>query len=694
MTDSQAKKQIEDFTKKIDEHNYKYYVLDKPSISDYEFDKLLEELINLEKEYPQFAFPESPTQRVGGQITKTFKTVRHTYPMMSLGNTYSEQEVIDFDERIRKMIGNDFEYVCELKFDGLSIGLTYKNGKLVQALTRGDGVQGDDVTTNVKTIRSIPLKLKEGDYPEEFEIRGEIFMPLKSFEMINREMTKQLEEDGYDESEIEDKLLKNPRNAASGTMKMQDSAVVAGRNLDCYLYYIPGDDHYFNTHFDSMKKAREWGFKISQHVVKCKNLDGVFEYIQTWDKSRHTLPFEIDGVVLKVNSLKQQRDLGYTARSPRWAISYKYKAESTRTTLLSITYQVGRTGAITPVANLKPVQLAGTTVRRASLHNADQIEKLDIRIGDHVFVEKGGEIIPKITAVDLSVRDKSSKPVRYISKCPECDSALIRKEDEANHYCPNELGCPPQIKGRIHHFISRKAMDIDSLGEGKVEILFDNKLIKTPADLYKLEYDQLLGLEKVFEDEAEGKSKKISLQEKSVQNILSGIEASKRIAFERVLYAIGIRYVGETVAKRLAMHFKSMDGLQAATMEDLVGVHEIGERIAESVLDFFSKSRNRKFVEELREAGLQMKISASSIPKKLSNKLNEVSFVVSGVFANFSRDEIKKIIEQHGGKNMGSISSKTNYLLAGDEAGPSKLEKAKKLKVAVLTEKEFLKLIS
>ena len=694
MTDSQAKKQIEDFTKKIDEHNYKYYVLDKPSISDYEFDKLLEELINLEKEYPQFAFPESPTQRVGGQITKTFKTVRHTYPMMSLGNTYSEQEVIDFDERIRKMIGNDFEYVCELKFDGLSIGLTYKNGKLVQALTRGDGVQGDDVTTNVKTIRSIPLKLKEGDYPEEFEIRGEIFMPLKSFEMINREMTKQLEEDGYDESEIEDKLLKNPRNAASGTMKMQDSAVVAGRNLDCYLYYIPGDDHYFNTHFDSMKKAREWGFKISQHVVKCKNLDGVFEYIQTWDKSRHTLPFEIDGVVLKVNSLKQQRDLGYTARSPRWAISYKYKAESTRTTLLSITYQVGRTGAITPVANLKPVQLAGTTVRRASLHNADQIEKLDIRIGDHVFVEKGGEIIPKITAVDLSVRDKSSKPVRYISKCPECDSALIRKEDEANHYCPNELGCPPQIKGRIHHFISRKAMDIDSLGEGKVEILFDNKLIKTPADLYKLEYDQLFGLEKVFEDEAEGKSKKISLQEKSVQNILSGIEASKRIAFERVLYAIGIRYVGETVAKRLAMHFKSMDGLQAATMEDLVGVHEIGERIAESVLDFFSKSRNRKFVEELREAGLQMKISASSIPKKLSNKLNEVSFVVSGVFANFSRDEIKKIIEQHGGKNMGSISSKTNYLLAGDEAGPSKLEKAKKLKVAVLTEKEFLKLIS
>lgn len=694
MTDSQAKKQIEELTKKIDEHNDKYYVMDKPSMSDYEFDQLLEELIKLENEYPQFAFPESPTQRVGGQITRTFKTIKHSYPMMSLGNTYSAQDVIDFDERIRKIIGNDFEYVCELKFDGLSIGLTYKKGKLVQALTRGDGVQGDDVTTNVKTIRSIPLKLKEGDYPEEFEIRGEIFMPLKSFEMINLEMTKQLEEDGYDESEIEDKLLKNPRNAASGTMKMQNSSVVARRNLDCYLYYIPGDDHSFNTHFDSMKKAREWGFKISQHVVKCKNLDGVFDYIQTWDKSRHTLPFEIDGVVLKVNSLKQQRDLGYTAKSPRWAISYKYKAESARTSLLSIAYQVGRTGAITPVANLKPVQLAGTTVRRASLHNADQIEKLDIRIGDHVFVEKGGEIIPKITAVDLSVRDKSSKPVRYISKCPECNTLLIRKEDEANHYCPNELGCPPQIKGRIHHFISRKAMDIDSLGEGKVEILFDNKLVKTPADLYQLEYDQLLGLEKVFEDEAEGKSKKISLQEKSVQNILSGIEASKQIAFERVLYAIGIRYVGETVAKRLAMHFKNMDGLQSATMEDLLGVNEIGERIAESVLDFFSKPRNRKFVEELREAGLQMKISASSIPKKLSNKLNDLSFVVSGVFSNFSRDEIKRIIEQHGGKNLGSISSKTNYLLAGDEAGPSKLEKAKKLKVTVLTEKEFLKLIS
>ena len=694
MTESQAKKRIEELSKSIDGHNYNYYVLDKPSISDYDFDMLLEELMRLEKEFPKFASPDSPTQRVGGQITKAFKAVKHRYPMMSLGNTYSEQEVIDFDERVKKIIGNDFEYVCELKFDGLSIGLTYKGGKLVQAVTRGDGIQGDDVTTNVKTIRSIPLKLNEGDYPEEFEIRGEIFMPLKSFEKINREITKQLDEDGYDELEIAERLLKNPRNAASGTMKMQDSSVVAKRNLDCFLYYLPGENLPFKTHYDAMKKAREWGFKISEHTVKCRNLDGVFDYIKTWDKARHKLPFETDGVVLKVNSLKQQKDLGYTAKSPRWAISYKFKAESVSTKLISIVYQVGRTGAITPVANLYPVQLAGTTVKRASLHNADQIEKLDIRIGDYVFVEKGGEIIPKITAIDLTKRDKNSKPVRYITTCPECGTALVRKEEEANHYCPNELGCPPQIKGRIHHFISRKAMDIDSLGEGKVEMLFDNGLIKTPADLYHLKQNRLIGLEKIFEDEEGGKSRKISLQEKSVQNILNGIEASKQVPFERVLYAIGIRYVGETVAKRLALSFKSMDALQQASMEELLQVDIIGEKIAQSVVDFFSKSRNRKFIDELREAGLQLKLSASSIPKSLSSKLNGLSFVVSGVFSNFSRDEIKHAIEQHGGKSQGSVSAKTNYLLAGDEAGPSKLEKAKKLKVPVITEKEFIKLIS
>ncbi len=692
MTESQAKKRVEELSKEIDGHNYKYYVLDKPSISDYQFDILLEELIKLEKEFPQFASPDSPSQRIGGQITKVFKSVKHTYPMMSLGNTYSEEELKDFDERVRKMIGNDFEYVCELKFDGLSIGLTYKKGRLVQAVTRGDGVQGDDVTTNVKTIRSIPLKLKEGDHPDEFEIRGEIFMPLKSFEKINKEIEKQLEEDGYDELEIEERLLKNPRNAASGTMKIQDSSVVAKRNLDCFLYYLPGAENSFKTHYESLKRAREWGFKVSDYTVKCKDLDGVFDFIKTWDKGRLKLPYETDGVVIKVNSFKQQRDLGFTAKSPRWAIAYKFKAESVSTKLLSITYQVGRTGAITPVANLQPVKLAGTTVKRATLHNADQIEKLDLRIGDEVFVEKGGEIIPKITAVDLAKRSKNSKPVQYISTCPECNAKLVRKEGESLHYCPNELGCPPQIKGRIQHFISRKAMDINSLGEGKVEMLFENGLIKTPADLYHLNHKQLLGLTKII---GEGeKSKKISLQEKSVENILNGIEESKKISFERVLYAIGIRYVGETVAKKLALHFKNIDDLMNASSEELLSVEEIGEKIAESVLDFFKVSRNRKFTEELRKAGLQMELSASSIVKKLSNKLDGLSFVVSGVFSTFSRDEIKKIIEQHGGKNQNGVSAKTNFLLAGDEAGPSKLEKAKKLKIAVIDEKEFVKMIN
>jgi DNA ligase (NAD+) len=692
MTDSQAKKRIEELSGEIDAHNYKYYVLDKPSIGDYQFDMLLEELIRLEKEFPQFAFPDSPSQRVGGQITKIFKSVKHKYPMMSLGNTYSEQEVTDFDERVRKIIGNDFEYVCELKFDGLSIGLTYKEGKLVQAVTRGDGVQGDDVTTNVKTIRSIPLKLHDGDFPDEFEIRGEIFMPLKSFEKINKEIEKQLTEDGYDELEIEERLLKNPRNAASGTMKMQDSSVVAKRNLDCYLYHLLGENLPFKTHYESIRKAHEWGFKVSDYTVKCKNLNQVFDYVNTWDKGRHKLPYETDGVVIKINSFRQQRDLGFTAKSPRWAIAYKFKAESVSTKLLDITYQVGRTGAITPVANLQPVKLAGTTVKRATLHNADQIEKLDLRIGDEVFVEKGGEIIPKITAVDLSKRAKNSKPVEYISTCPECATKLIRKEGESLHYCPNELGCPPQIKGRIQHFIGRRAMDINSLGEGKVEMLFENGLIKTPADLYHLDHKQLFGLTRIIEEEGE-KSKKISLQEKSVQKILSGIEDSKKVPFERVLYAIGIRYVGETVAKKLALHFRTIDALMNASLEDLLHVEEIGEKIAESVLDFFKVGRNRKYTEELRKAGLQMELSAASIPKKVSSRLDGLSFVVSGVFSTFSRDEIKVVIEQHGGKNQSGVSAKTNYLLAGDEAGPSKLDKARKLKVAVIDEKEFLKMI-
>jgi len=692
MTEQQAKQQIEKLSKELDEHNYKYYVLDNPTISDYEFDQMMDKLIKLEKEYPQFASSESPAQRVGGEITKVFKPVKHKYPMLSLGNTYSEEELKEFDERVKKALDEKYEYVCELKFDGLSIGITYRGGRMIQAVTRGDGVQGDDVTTNVKTIRSIPLKLK-GDYPDEFEVRGEIFMSRKSFDTINKEITAQLTEDGYNEEEIRERLLKNPRNAASGTIKMQDSSVVAKRNLDCFLYFVLGDDLPFETHYDSLATAKQWGFKISGHVKLCKNLDEVFAYINHWDKQRTKLPFEIDGVVIKINSFEQQEQLGFTAKQPRWAISYKYKAESVSTKLLSVSFNVGRTGAVTPVANLQPVLLAGTTVKRATLHNADQIVKLDLHVGDYVFVEKGGEIIPKITAVDLPKRNKKAERIPYVTHCPECGSKLVRKEGEAIHYCPNELECPPQIKGRIYHFISRRAMDIDSLGEGKVEMLFDNKLIRTPADLYKLKHEDLLGLEKIFDDEDGGKSKKISLQEKSVQKILHGIEASKETPFERVLYAIGIRYVGETVAKKLALHFKNIDSIMNATTEELMQAEEIGEKIAESVHQFFRDSKNKNFVEELRKAGLQMKISQQAIPTKLSSKLEGLSFVVSGVFTNFSRDQIKQLIEQHGGKNQSGVSAKTSYLLAGDEAGPSKLEKAKQLNVKTIGEKEFIKMI-
>jgi DNA ligase (NAD+) len=694
MTEQQAKKKIDQLSRELDDHNYKYYVLDEPSISDYEFDKLLNELVRLEKEFPQFLSRESPSQRVGGQITKVFKTVKHKYPMMSLGNTYSLDELRDFDERVRKTLDHNYEYVCELKFDGLSISITYRDGKLFQAVTRGDGVQGDEVTTNIKTIRSIPLALRKGDYPQEFEVRGEVYMPLSSFKKINREITAQMKEDGYDEEEIFEKILKNPRNAASGTIKMQDSGVVAKRNLDCFLYTLLGDDLEVNSHFSSLEKLKHWGFKVSEHVKLCKSIDEVFEYIGYWEKHRAKLPFEIDGIVVKINSYEEQRLLGYTAKSPRWAISYKYKAESVSTKLQSVTYQVGRTGAITPVANLQPVFLAGTTVKRASLHNADQIEKLGLHVGDYVFVEKGGEIIPKITAVDLAKREKNYRKVKYIDTCPECGTPLVRTAGEANHYCPNEAGCPPQIKGRIEHFISRRAMNIDSLGEGKVEMLFDNGLIRTPADLYKLTHGQLLGLEKVIANEEGERPKKISLQEKSVQKILAGIEASKEAPFERVLYAIGIRYVGETVAKKLAKHFKNMDAIIRASEEELIQAQEIGNKIAESILEFFREKKNLDMIEQLRDAGLKMEVVESALPKKVSSKLDGLSFVVSGVFANFSRDGIKDVIEQNGGKNQSGVSAKTNYLLAGDEAGPSKLEKAKKLNVKIIDEKEFQKLIS
>ena len=692
MTATDARKKIIKLSREIDEHNYRYYMEANPTISDYEFDKLLEELTNFEKEFPQFALPDSPVNRVGGTITKNFKSVVHKYPMLSLGNTYSEEELLEFDERIRKSVGEGIHYVCELKFDGVAICLTYKNGILVQAVTRGDGVQGDDVTTNVKTIKTIPLRLRGNNFPDEFEIRGEILMPRASFNAINEATEKQLIEDGYDEEEIAQRLLKNPRNAAAGTIKMQDSSVVAKRNLDCFLYSLHGDKLPFQMHFESMQNARSWGFKVSTDSKVCKRIQEVIQFLEKWNVDRHKLAFDTDGVVIKVDSIATQKELGFTAKSPRWAIAYKFKSESVSTELEAITYQVGRTGAITPVANLKPVLLAGTTVKRATLHNADQIEKLDLRIGDQVFVEKGGEVIPKVTAVNFEKRKKNAAVVKYIQECPECGTTLIRKEGEAQHYCPNVSGCPPQIKGRIEHFISRKAMNIESLGEGKIEMLFDHKLITRPSDLYKLKYDDLIGLEKILNPD-DDKPKRISLQEKSVTNILNGISDSLIIPFERVLYAIGIRYVGETVAKKLAFHFKSIEALEQATEEDLKKAEEIGEKIASSILDYFSNPVNRKEILDLKISGLQMTLNTDAIPVQLSDRLTGKLFVVSGTFTTFSRDEIKLLIEQHGGKNQTGVSGKTDYLLAGNEAGSSKLAKAAKLNVKVISESEFLKLI-
>lgn len=693
MTEAEAKKRIEILSKEIEEHNYRYYVLSDPQIGDFEFDKKLEELISLEKHFPELLLSNSPSQRVGGEITKEFLSIPHKYPMLSLSNTYSEKDLIDFDERIQKIIDGRYEYVCELKFDGVAIGLTYDKGKLIRAVTRGDGAQGDDVTANVKTIKSIPLSLRGNDFPDEFEIRGEIFMPRSSFEMINEQIEKQMTEDGFSEEEIAAKLLKNPRNAASGTIKMQDSKIVSSRKLDCFLYALYMEKFRFATHMEAIQAAQIWGFKISEHTIACANIEDVMKYLSYWDKQRFELPYDTDGVVIKINSIAQQADLGFTAKSPRWAIAYKFKPESISTELKNIFYQVGRTGAITPVADLHPVLLAGTTVKRATLHNADQIEKLDLRIGDWVFVEKGGEVIPKVTSVDLKKRPTSAIPVLYIKNCPECKTLLERKEGEAQHYCPNVTSCPPQIKGRIEHFISRKAMNIDSLGEGKIEMLFDNGLIKDASDLYSLKYNDMIGLEKIFSTVDAGKSKKISLQDKSVTKILTGIEESKIVPFEKVLYAIGIRYVGETVAKKLAMHFKSMEAIKDASMEELMQAEEIGDRIAKSIIDYFNIADNKRFVNALKEAGLSMKINEDSIPAQLSARLEGKSFVVSGTFSNLSREEIKTLIEQHGGKNQSGVSSKTNFLLAGEEAGPSKLEKAEKLKVHIMNESEFLKMI-
>jgi len=678
MTSKEAEQKIQELTEKINQHNYNYYVLDAPTISDYEFDMLLYELQDLEKQYPELVLPFSPSQRVGGEISKSFQQVTHKYPMLSLGNTYSEEEIRDFDNRIRKILGETIEYVCELKFDGVSISLIYHNGILTQAITRGDGIQGDDITTNVKTIHSIPLKLSGNDYPSDFEIRGEIFMPTKSFLKINNER----EETG-------DQLFANPRNATSGTLKLQDSKEVAKRNLDSYMYYLPDKNLPFKYHYESLVKAKEWGFKISNYIARCKTIDDIFSFINQWDNGRQELPFDIDGVVIKVNSFQQQEELGYTAKSPRWAIAYKFKAERALTRLLSISYQVGRTGSITPVANLEPVQLAGTVVKRASLHNADIIANLDVRIGDMVYVEKGGEIIPKIVGVNLKQRDINARPIEYITNCPECGTPLIRNESEANHYCPNETKCPPQIKGKLEHFISRKAMNIDSLGEGKIEILYDNGLVYNVADLFDLTYEKLLGLEKVFESSSE-KNKKISFKDKTVTNILNGIEASKKTPFHQVLYALGIRYVGETVAKKLASHYKNIDSLLNASYDELIKVDEIGDKIAKSLNDWFSIPNNIEIINRLKQHGIRME---STETKQKSSKLEGKIFVVSGVFTNFSRDEIKKMIEENGGKNSSSISSKTTFLIAGNEMGPAKLQKAKELNIQIISENDFLNLL-
>jgi len=678
MDSQESKRRIEELSDEIRRHNYQYYVLSRPLISDHLFDLKLEELSKLEKEFPELSFPDSPTRHVGGEITKEFRQVVHKYPMLSLGNTYSEEDVRDFEERIHKLVGDDIEYVCELKFDGLAIGLTYLDGRLVQAVTRGDGVQGDDVTTNVKTIRGIPLKLQGSGYPAEFEIRGEIIMPHASFEALNR----QREEDG-------EEPFANPRNAASGSLKMLDSAEVAKRMLDCYLYYLPGPGQIFATHYEAVQAARRWGFKISDYVVRCKTIEDIFDYINTWDEGRKELPFDIDGVVIKVNSFASQEQLGFTAKSPRWAIAYKFKAEEASTLLLSVDFQVGRTGTVTPVANLSPVQLAGTVVKRATLHNADVIKELDVRTGDTVFVEKGGEIIPKITGVDLSLRPAASLPLLFPTTCPECGTSLIRRDGEVAWVCPNETGCPPQIKGKLEHFISRKAMNIDSLGEGKIEILYDNGLVRSPADLYELKFEQLIGLEKVYPGEGDKKDRTVKFRDKTVENILNGIAASITVPFDRVLFALGIRFVGETVAKKLARHFGSFNALRMAESLALTDVEEIGEKIAQSFRSWLETPANILLIENLAKHGVKMEFTEVQSAQK-SNVFEGMTFVVSGVFEKFSRDEIKQTVEDHGGKNVSSISARTSFLLAGSNMGPEKRRKALALGVKIMSEEEFL----
>lgn len=662
------KERIDWLRAELHRHNYNYYVMNAPEITDKEFDDLMHELQDLEKEHPEYADENSPTMRVGSDLNKNFTQVAHKYPMLSLGNTYSESEVTDFYERVKKALNEDFEICCELKYDGTSISLIYEDGKLVRAVTRGDGEKGDDVTDNVKTIRTIPLVL-HGDYPSTFEIRGEILMPWESFEALNREREAR-----------EEPLFANPRNAASGTLKSQNSSVVAARKLDAYLYYLLGEDLPADGHYECLQKAAQWGFKISEHMKKARTLQEVFDYINYWDTERKNLPVATDGIVLKVNSLRQQKNLGYTAKSPRWAIAYKFQAERALTRLNKVSYQVGRTGAITPVANLDPVQLSGTVVKRASLHNADIIESLDLHIGDMVYVEKGGEIIPKITGVDTDARGiLLGEKVKFITRCPECGTPLVRFEGEAAHYCPNETACPPQIKGKIEHFISRRAMNIDGLGPETVDMFYRLDLINDAADLYHLTVDDIKDLDR--------------MGQKSAENIVNGIAASRSVPFERVLFALGIRFVGETVAKKIARSFKSIDEVEQASLETLMSVDEIGEKIAQSIVSYFGNPLNRNLVERLKEAGLQFSRSEEDL-SGYTDKLAGQSIVISGVFEHHSRDEYKEMIERNGGKNVGSISSKTSFILAGANMGPAKLEKAQKLGIRIMSENEFLDLLS
>lgn len=660
------KQRIDSLREELNQHNYNYYVLSKPTISDYEFDMKMNELTGLENSHPEYYDPNSPSQRVGSDLTKTFRQVEHLHPMLSLGNTYSETEVRDFYDRVKKGLNDDFEIVCELKFDGTSISLTYEKGELVLASTRGDGVRGDDVTANVRTIRSIPLKLRGNDYPEKFEIRGEVLMPWTVFEDLNRERAEQ-----------EESLFANPRNAASGTLKQQDPKVVASRKLDSYLYYMLGDNLPTDGHYENLMKARQWGFKISEAMRKCKTIDEIFDFIKYWDVERKNLPIATDGIVLKVNSLTQQRNLGYTSKFPRWAIAYKFQAEKALTRLLSVSYQVGRTGAVTPVANLQPVKLSGTTVKRASLYNEDYINQLDLHINDMVSVEKGGEIIPKITAVDASQRGASEEKVTFAKTCPECGTALVKAEGEAVYYCPNDTDCPPQIKGRIEHFITRRAMNI-TCGPETVDHFYNAGMIRNIADLYTLRWQDVSRLER--------------WAEKSAKNLADSIQASVSVPYPRVLFALGIRYVGETVAKKLAVSFPDIDQLMSASVDELMQVDEIGERIACSVAAYLSEQKNLDVIQRLREYGLQFKLSEEVISQR-TDKLKGLTIVISGTFGKHSRDEYKTLIEQNGGKNSGSISSKTNYLLAGENMGPAKLEKAEKLNVPIIGEEDFLKMI-